>query len=121
MTKNEKQTILTEIDDKLFHITLNRPDKLNALSPQLLAELKEALDEAAENTDIAVIVLKSAGSVFSPGYDISEENWIISQFPADYPEGVNLHQDRLDIHELLDYWLALWKLLLWGNPRLENS
>ena len=109
MTKSEKQTILTEIDDKLFHITLNRPDKLNALSPQLLAELKEALEEAAENTDIAVIVLKSAGPVFSPGYDISEENWIISQFPADYPEGVNLHQDRLDIHELLDYWLALWK------------
>ena len=69
----------------------------------------KALDEAAENTDIAVIVLKSAGPVFSPGYDISEENWIISQFPADYPEGVNLHQDRLDIHELLDYWLALWK------------
>ena len=53
MTKSEKQTILTEIDNKLFHITLNRPDKLNALSPQLLAELKEALDEAAENTDIA--------------------------------------------------------------------
>ena len=57
MTKIEKQTILTEIDDKLFHITLNRPDKLNALSPQLLAELKEALDEAVENTNIAVIVL----------------------------------------------------------------
>ena len=109
MSKSEKHTILTEIDDKLFHITLNRPEKLNALSPQLLAELKEALDEAAKNTDIAVVVLKSAGPVFSPGYDISEENWIISQFPADYPEGVNLHQDRLDIHELLDYWLELWK------------
>ena len=67
MTKSEKQTILTEIDDKLLHITLNRPDKLNALSPQLLAELKEALDEAAENTDIAVIVLQSEGPVFSPG------------------------------------------------------
>ena len=109
MSKSEKHTILTEIDDKLFHITLNRPEKLNALSPQLLAELKEALDEAAKNADIAVVVLKSAGPVFSPGYDISEENWIISQFPADYPEGVNLHQDRLDIHELLDYWLELWK------------
>ena len=72
-------------------------------------EFLGALDEAAKNTDIAVVVLKSAGPVFSPGYDISEENWIISQFPADYPEGVNLHQDRLDIHELLDYWLELWK------------
>ena len=104
-----RQTLLTETDGKLLHITLNRPDKLNALSPTLLKELKDVLDEAAENPAIAVVVLKSAGPVFSPGYDISEENWIISQFPADYPDGVELQKDRDDIHRLLDYWLDLWK------------
>lgn len=107
--ETEKQTLLTETDGKLLHITLNRPDKLNALSPLLLKELKEVLDEAAENPEISVVVLKSSGPVFSPGYDISEENWIISQFPADYPDGVELQKDREDIHELLDYWLDLWK------------
>ena len=105
----DKKTILAEKQGKIFHITLNRPDKLNALSPTLLAQLKEALKSANEDSDIAVILLQSTGPVFSPGYDISEENWIISQFPADYPDGVEIQQDRQDIHELLDYWLALWK------------
>ncbi|MGC6512645.1 MAG: enoyl-CoA hydratase/isomerase family protein [Parvibaculales bacterium] len=103
------QTVVTETDDKLLHITLNRPDKLNALSPTLLKELKQVLDAAAVNPEISVVVLKSTGPVFSPGYDISEENWIISQFPADYPDGVELQKDREDIHQLLDYWLDLWK------------
>lgn len=103
------QTVVTETDDKLLHITLNRPDKLNALSPTLLKELKQVLDAATVNPEISVVVLKSTGPVFSPGYDISEENWIISQFPADYPDGVELQKDREDIHQLLDYWLDLWK------------
>ncbi len=69
-----KETIRTEKQGRIFHLTLNRPDKLNALSPTLLAELKEALTGANEDPDIAVILLQSTGPVFSPGYDISEEN-----------------------------------------------
>ena len=102
------KTILTQSADKIFTITLNRPEKLNALSPTVLSEMKEALSTAEVDGDVSVVVIKSAGHVFCAGYDLSEEDWIISQFPADYPDGVDFEQDRKDIHGLLDYWLDMW-------------
>jgi len=40
---------------------------------------------------------------------INEENWITSQYPANYPEGVEIEQDKKDIMALLDYWLDMWR------------
>lgn len=51
-------------------ITLNRPDKLNALSVRLQAELCEALWEADNDTDVHCVILKGAGRAFSSGYDM---------------------------------------------------
>ena len=102
------KTILTNSANKIFTITLNRPKKLNALSPTVLAEMKAALGVAEKDDAVSVVVIKSAGRVFCAGYDLSEEDWIISQFPADYPAGVDFEQDRKDIHGLLDYWLNMW-------------
>ena len=103
------ETLLTETDEKILTITLNRPDKLNALSPTVLAELKAVLDDAQKDDDVSVVVIKGAGRAFCVGYDLSEKDWIISQFPADFPNGVNIDQDRKDIIALLDYWLHMWK------------
>lgn len=102
------KTILTHCADKIFTLTLNRPEKLNALSPTVLEEMKTALAIAEADDDVSVVIIKSAGRVFCAGYDLSEEDWIISQFPADYPDGVDFEQDRKDIHGLLDYWLDMW-------------
>ena len=52
-------------------VTLNRPEKLNALSPQLQAELIECLTDADEDPDIRVITLRGAGRAFCAGYDIT--------------------------------------------------
>ena len=53
-------------------MTLNRPDKLNALSPDLQLEVRHALEDAGwEDDDIRVIVLKAAGRAFSAGFDIT--------------------------------------------------
>lgn len=103
------ETILVETVDKVCTISLNRPDKLNAISPTLLAELKTALDDAGSNEDISVVVIKGEGRAFCVGYDLSEKDWIISQFPADFPDGVDIDQDHKDIIGLLDYWLDMWK------------
>jgi len=102
------ETILTSAADKIFTITLNRPEKLNALSPTVLAEIKSALNVADKNDDISVVIIKSTGRVFCAGYDLSEEDWIMSQFPPDFPDGVDFETDRQDIHDLLSYWLEMW-------------
>jgi len=73
-------TLLTDISDKILTITLNRPEKLNALTPTLLAELKAELDNAAENENISVVIIRSRGRAFCVGYDLNEENWITSQY-----------------------------------------
>lgn len=103
------ETILAETSQQILTITLNRPEKLNALTPKLLAEVKAQLDDAAIDDAVSVVIIKSAGRAFCVGYDLNEENWITSQYPANYPDGVDQEQDRKDIGELLDYWLDMWR------------
>ena len=101
--------ILTEISEQILTITLNRPEKLNALTPTLLAAMKAALDDASTRDDVSVVVIRSTGRAFCVGYDLNEENWITSQYPANFPDGVELSQDKKDIMALLDYWLGMWR------------
>ena len=53
-------------------ITLNRPEKMNALSVALMRELSAELERQAEREEIAVIVLRGAGRAFSAGHDLGE-------------------------------------------------
>ena len=54
-------------------ITLNRPDKLNALSVAVVKSLHARLREIADDETVKVVVLTGAGRAFSAGYDLSEE------------------------------------------------
>ncbi len=66
------QNIIYEKRGAVAYVTLNRPDKLNALSQELQLEMREALEEAGwQDDDIRVIVLKAAGRAFSAGFDIT--------------------------------------------------
>ncbi|MFC1886642.1 enoyl-CoA hydratase/isomerase family protein, partial [Thermodesulfobacteriota bacterium] len=66
----ESNPIICEKKGKVYHITLNRPEKLNALSGELRLKLDEAVTEAEETEDIRVLVIKGAGRAFSAGYDL---------------------------------------------------
>lgn len=57
----------------LRRLTLNRPDKRNALSNALRGELFAALDAADRDADVRVTILRGAGSCFSAGYDLSRD------------------------------------------------
>lgn len=70
MIKNFK-TLLYEKKDNVVVITLNRPDKYNALNLQLNQDLKNSLREAKEDDDIRVIILTGAGKAFCAGADVS--------------------------------------------------
>lgn len=65
------ETILYEKEGGVCRITLNRPEKLNALSFRLQSELSDALWEADNDTQVHVIVLRGAGRAFSAGYDLT--------------------------------------------------
>jgi enoyl-CoA hydratase len=54
-------------------ITLNRPDKLNAMNAAVVSALSARLREAEDDSGVKVVVLTGAGRAFSSGYDISEE------------------------------------------------
>ena len=51
--------------------TLNRPEKLNALSNELLMELNEALHDAEGDPEVRVVILTGAGRAFCAGYDLT--------------------------------------------------
>ncbi len=63
--------VLYEVDGRVAFVTLNRPEKLNALSNNLRGEMIDAMKEAEANPDVGVIVLRAAGRAFSAGYDLS--------------------------------------------------
>src|SRR5438067_2520052 len=68
-------TLLTVLEDGIFYITINRPDKLNALNNDVLNDLDKALDEIADNREIKSAIITGAGpKAFVAGADISEFN-----------------------------------------------
>lgn len=64
------QDVDFEVRDRVARITMNRPDKRNALSGRLLAELHDAFVEADARTDVSVIVLAGRGKDFCAGFDL---------------------------------------------------
>ncbi len=69
--ERHKNTLLIRIEEPIAWIVLNRPKKLNALSPELLKELYETLDELEEDDRIRVVVLTGTGRAFSAGADVT--------------------------------------------------
>jgi len=65
------QFILIEIQNRIASISLNRPEKHNALNPQLISELSSAIKMAESNPEVKVIILKSSSTTFCAGADIS--------------------------------------------------
>ena len=65
-----EDVILTSIEGRVATLTLNRPDRLNALSPELLAKSIETLTQWEADSEIAVVVLTGAGRAFCAGGDI---------------------------------------------------
>ena len=74
------QFLTFAVTDRIATITVNRPDKLNALNDATIRELGVAIDEARARDDVAGILLTGAGRAFVAGADISE---LASQTPLE--------------------------------------
>jgi methylglutaconyl-CoA hydratase len=78
-------TLLLEFAGEIARITLNRPDKRNAISSEMIAELQGALD-AIESTHTRVVILTGAGKAFCAGMDLEMLAAIAKQSPAENQE-----------------------------------
>lgn len=67
------KTVLLEVKNGIGYITINRPEALNALSSQVLADLNEVLDQVEKSEEISVVIVTGAGEkAFVAGADIKE-------------------------------------------------
>jgi enoyl-CoA hydratase len=66
------ELLIFEVADRIATITVNRPDKLNALNDALMGELGTAIAEAIGRVDVGAVLLTGAGRAFVAGADISE-------------------------------------------------
>jgi enoyl-CoA hydratase/carnithine racemase len=81
------KTILVEKKNRIAIITLNRPEKLNAINLELKNELYQALGELEADDDVRVVIMTGAGRAFSSGHDMSDP-------PSTLPEFVSLKEEE---------------------------
>src|SRR3954447_24409904 len=66
------KTLTYEVRDAKAYLTLNRPDRLNAIDDVMPGEIRAAVDEANADDDVRVIVVQGAGRAFCAGYDLKQ-------------------------------------------------
>lgn len=66
------ETIVTKREGKVATITLNRPEKLNAINPKMMQEIIEVITEVDRDDSIAVLLITGAGRAFSAGLDLKD-------------------------------------------------
>lgn len=101
--------ILTERRGPVFHVTLNRPEKLNAINGAVSTGLRAATAEFAADPALRVMVLRGAGSYFCAGADINSD-----LFPDPALSGQSAFRDwygtsATSLHPLCDRWESLPK------------
>lgn len=75
-------TIIYEQDKAIAYITLNRPQSMNSLNSELLAELDSAIDATVANNEISVVIIKGGEKFFAAGADIKEIDNLTSPLEA---------------------------------------
>ncbi|MCF6094180.1 enoyl-CoA hydratase [Microaerobacter geothermalis] len=81
MNTKEYHHILLEIDSPIAYVTMNRPDKRNALSIEHMQELIDCFNMLGGSKDVSVVILRGSGPAFCAGHDLGE---MVNQTPGFY-------------------------------------
>ena len=106
------ETLLYATDGRLARITLNRPDRMNAINRAMPGEIRAAIAEANADPKVHVIVLRGAGRAFCAGYDldwgtrVSEEAW----------EGAGGAWDPVEDYRMMGENVRCY-MALWESPK----
>lgn len=95
-----------QVEQRIAEITLNRPEKRNALNPELVKELTNAFVKAQNDDSVKVIVLKANGDVFSAGADLAYMQQLQN---FSYKENI---QDSTALKDLFETIRALPKVVI---------
>ena len=99
------KTIRYELADGILTITLNRPDQLNAFTPQMAAELIDAFRAASADDAVKAVIVTGAGRAFCAGMDLSAVGNVFGLDEQLRPTLEDMH-DRLDdptiVHRVRD-------------------
>jgi enoyl-CoA hydratase len=99
------ETVLYEAADGVATLTLNRPDRLNTIVPELIADLRAGLERAWGEEDVRAIRLRGAGRVFCAGYDI---DWG-SESMSDEGAAWDPIADYQGMSRFVDAYMELWR------------
>lgn len=103
--------VLYERDGRIARITLNRPDKLNAIDDELPGELEDAVKRADADSNIHVMVLAGNGKAFCGGYDLTA----YAEGPAPNPVYQGSNWDPLEDYAFMwgntQKFMSLWRAL----------
>jgi enoyl-CoA hydratase/carnithine racemase len=99
--------IICDKQDKVAIVTLNRPARLNAVTPTLAGEFKEAMLDAERDSEIAAIVVTGAGKSFCPGMDMAVLQSAAEQIGQ--PEPPASPSTNIDHHSLFGFILKMRK------------
>ena len=112
-TEQTYENILLErlgTEDRLARITFNRPDKLNALSPELLADFEHALKELEMDAGVRVVIVRGAGRAFSAGYDLVTPRRQTEYRQAAQGERRSVWRTRTNMVRVSDLYLYFWNM-----------
>ena len=93
--------LLLDKHELIGTLTLNRPEKLNAMTPTLIEEMGEALTEVEKDPEIRVLIIRGAGRAFCTGYDLTVGLGGASG------ERYTLDSDQRSLQHYVEHWLRL--------------
>ena len=92
-------TITSDRQDAIWLVTLNRPERLNAMSQKMLLEMDSACDMIEDDTSCRVVVLTGSGKAFTPGFDLQDQ-------AAKTPQGIEAWRPLLkrNFDSVIRFW-----------------
>src|SRR4051794_12852039 len=106
-------TLLYDVRDAKAYLTLNRPERLNAINDEMPGEIRAAVDEANKDDEVRVIVVQGAGRSFCAGYDLKQfaegevgDRWRSGSGPVWDPV-----RDYREMRRNTDDFFTLWRSL----------
>ncbi len=109
------QDLLYAVEDQVATITLNRPDRMNALSASLEAEIHRAFGEADADRAVRAIILTGNGAAFSAGYDqaATDASGVRPSDPRGKSHAEYLEHWQREDGARVNHWTHMWSL---GKP-----